>query len=334
MSVIPHNKLSISTEESLAAQSVLESGILANGEQVSLFEYEICEFLGLPDGHAVATSTGSTALFLALKALNSGHVVMPTYVCNSLKQAADLAGLTTEIIDTTAGKTIICQKSLNNSNADTLIYPYLYGQATTLPSFSGKIIEDVAQALGASANGKPLGAIADIGVLSFYATKLITSGGQGGMVVSKNKEHIDFIRDYLDFDMRSGKSHHFNLPLSELQAAIGRCQLKKLPSFIQKREQIWQIYKEAKLPLLDDTESNCQSVRYRAIVTTNKANQLIAKLKESNISAIIPIEVTELLKISQNAQSLANNTVSLPIYPTLSLEHASKIATICHEFLK
>ncbi|MEW6989355.1 DegT/DnrJ/EryC1/StrS family aminotransferase [Colwelliaceae bacterium 6441] len=342
MTVIPHNKPSLGQEELNAAMDVLNSGMLAGGKQVTFFENEMCQFLGLPNGHAVATSTGSSALFLAIQQLNSKKVVMPSYVCQSLKQAAQLAQIKTEFIDIKKGSTTICQNSLSNSNADTLIYPYLYGEASKLPHFSGHIIEDIAQALGASYNNEKLGTIADIGVLSFYATKLITSGGQGGMIVSKNKEHINQIRHYLDFDMTTDDAAHFNFPMTEMQAAIGREQLKKLPSFIKKRAKIWQIYQQAGLPLLDvnskmvnqNNRSNSHSVRYRAIVVTDKPESLIKYLANKNITAIVPIEDWELLSATENAINLANTTVSLPIYPELSLVQARAIALTCQEFFE
>ena len=333
---IPHNKPTLGSEEFLAAQEVLSSGLLTGGNQVTCFENEICHLLGLPLGHAVATSTGSSALFLALTALESKHVVIPSYVCHSLTQAAELANTQISIVDTEPGSTRICSSGLKRSEADTLIYPYLFGQASSLPSFSGHIIEDVAQALGASFNGKALGTIADIGVLSFYATKLITSGGQGGMVVSKNKEHIDKIRHYLSFDMPTDKQAHFNFPLTEIQAAIGRVQLSKLASFIEKREQLWQIYQQAGLPLLVEeisSDTPYHSIPYRAVIMTKKAPQLIAFLEKNKIKAIIPIEAWELLSPTKNATELAKNTVSLPLYPSLTLSQAEKIAQLCKQFI-
>jgi len=334
MITIDHNKLTLGIDEQNAAAQVLSSSVLANGKQVSLFEQEICQLLNLPKGHAVATSTGSSALFLALTTLKSQRVVMPSYVCNSLKQAADLAHVSSDIIDITESSTRICPKALSKSTADTLIYPYLYGQTSKLPKFSGFIIEDIAQALGAKINGNALGTQGDIGVLSFYATKLITSGGQGGMVVSKNKEYIDFIRDYLDFDMQTGQKAHFNLPLTEIQAAIGRVQLSKLNKFIHKREQIWQVYLNFGLPLLDISEENSQPVRYRAVLLTKHAKALIKHLSRNHIKTIVPIEQSELLSQSEHAIFLSNNTISLPIYPNLSLKEAQKIARLCQNFLK
>jgi perosamine synthetase len=335
--MIPHNRPSLGQEEVKVTESIVLSNQLVSAKNIFHFENEICDFIGLPHGHAVAVSTGSAALFLALTALNSKKVAIPSYVCHSLKQATKLAKAEYDILDTKENTTIICPIALAKSQADTLIYPYLFGQTSELPNFSGHIIEDIAQALGASINGKALGTIADIGVLSFYATKLITSGGQGGMVVSKNKDYIDAIRNYLAFDTNADGQEHFNFPLTEIQAAIGRVQLRKLPLFIDKRALIYQIYQRANLPLLNGSINSGEefiSVRYRAVLITPRAKALIAHLAEHNISAIVPIEDWELLAATKNAIKLANNTVSLPIYPTLTLREAEEVAMLCQNFLR
>ena len=79
-------------------------------------------------------------------------------------------------------------------------------------------------------------------ILSFYTTKLLTSGGHGGAVFSKNKTLIKKIKDYLEFDQRKDSNFRFNFKLSEINAAIGRMQLKKLNFFLQRRENIFKEY--------------------------------------------------------------------------------------------
>ena len=138
--------------------------------------------------------------------------------------------------------------------------------------------------------------------------------------------------------MTTDSQAHFNLPLTEIQAAVGQVQLSKLPRFIEKRAEIYQIYQQADLPLLNDKVSSDNegffSVRYRAVLVTTKAKALIAYLAEHQISAIVPIEDWELLATTNNAIKLARNTVSLPIYPTLSLLEAERIAMLCKKFLR
>lgn len=326
MNVIPHNRPTIGQEEANAAAAVVQSGFLTGGQQTKLFEDEICQYLGLPAGHAVAVTSGSSALFLALKVLKleQQNVAIPSYVCSSLKHACHLNHSHPAYLDNQPDTAIVDTQRAVQSNA--IIYPYLYGFASQIPTHSC-VIEDIAQALGASYNGEMLGTRGTIGVLSFYATKMMTSGGQGGMLVSKNKSLIDAARDYIEFDQKNDSMARFNFHITEMQAAIGRKQLQRLPEFIEKRAELWQFYQQQGLPLLDVTDEQASHVRYRAIITTTNPESLIQVLRRQNVTAINPFAKTELLdSTATNAAKLCNQTVSLPLYPSLTMQQASYVA--------
>jgi perosamine synthetase len=193
------------------------------------------------------------------------------------------------------------------------------------------IIEDCAHALGARVNGKPVGLEGEFGIFSFYATKMITSGGFGGMLISKNKKHVDEVIDYIVYDKKNDSNRRFNFQMGDLQAAIGREQLRKLPNFLERREKIFKKYKDAGLDILDvPTEDSqvLQPVRYRAVMKTKNQIKTIKSLKDNGI-------ITEILNnewiLSQNPTKFPNslnmvhNTISLPIYPSLSDENIEKI---------
>ena len=111
--------------------------------------------------------------------------------------------------------------------------------------------------------------------------------------------------------------------MTEVQAAIGNSQLKKLPSFLRKREKIFNYYKKAGINLLDikqEDKGNIFPVRYRAIMATNKQKKIIKFLRRKNINSIIPLENWELLGNSTNhpnSLKMTKETISLPIYPSL-----------------
>ncbi|PAJ72193.1 hypothetical protein CJF42_22495 [Pseudoalteromonas sp. NBT06-2] len=332
--MIPHNKPSSSPNEQKYISQVLQSRQLTNGIFTNKFENSICDLLNLPHGHAVAVSSGSAALYISLMLLNASNktIAMPAYVCSSLKQATKLANAQCKVLDINVGYPSIKQKALDNSHADILINPYLYGLASQLPTFSGPIIEDCAQALGASINGKYLGTRSDIGILSFYATKLITSGGQGGMIISKNLSLINLARDFINFDMQKDGKLRFNFFMTEVQAAIGLSQLEHYPEFLNKRQKIWNTYQKYQLPLLDNPNKSTDNIRFRAVIKTDKAKHLISHLASKGINAIVPIEDWELLDPrAMNSTDLSQNTVSLPIYP--DLEQAEYIAKTVSEYL-
>ena len=329
-STIAHNKLSFDIEEEQAAVKIIRSGWIAQGKEVEAFENEICDFLDLPHGHAVAVSSGTAALFLALLAVDAKNkkVAFPAYVCSSLRHATAMAQACELLIDSQRYSPNIDIEKLNLSNADIAIVPHMFGIPVDISQVSKKItvIEDCAQALGAKINGTPVGLQGDVGVFSFYATKMITAAGQGGMLVSKNRDLIDAIRDYREFDQRNDEAKRFNFQMTDLQAAIGRVQLKKLPSFIARREEIFKQYKQAGLNMLNF--ENGVPVRYRAILIDSRASKILENLTQLGVKSIVPLEEWELLgkkELFPEAFAWTQRTVSLPIYPSLTDKEVKKI---------
>jgi len=322
--VIPHNKPTLDSSEELAASEVIRSGWLAQGTHVEAFENEFCDFLGLPQGHAVAVSSGTSALYFALSALGAKKktVSFPAYVCAALRNAVGMNQSIEELIDNEANSANVSIDQLNQSASDFAIVPHTYGIPVEIEKISNKvIIEDCCQAIGAKLGGKPVGTIATVGIYSFYATKLMTSGGQGGMIVSKDKAVIDELFDIREFDQRNDSKLRFNFQMTDIQAAIGRVQLKKLPGFLQRRQEIFNAYKQAGFNLFDVNDNNRAPVRYRAILRTNRAQQISAALLEKKIKTIIPLEDWELLGDRQdflNAYEFTQTSLSLPIYPSLT----------------
>lgn len=323
--IIQHNKPSLGLEEQKAAIRVLKSGYISQGKEVEQFENEFCKFIGLPNGHAVAVSNGTSALFLSLWVLNAKNkeISFPTYVCASVRDSTSMSGGKEKINDIFPNTPNLDTSKIDIKNTISII-PHMYGIPKDFTHLQNtNVIEDCAQALGAKISKKFVGVHGKIGIFSFYATKLMTSGGQGGMIISKEKKLIDKVRDYREFDLKSDEKRRFNFQMTDIQAAIGREQLKKLPLFLKRREEIFQKYKKAGLDLLDidSHDTHLEPVRYRAVMKTKNPKKIIEKLDKNGIKAIIPIQDWELLgnkKKYQNALKLAKESVSLPIYPTLT----------------
>ena len=341
-SVIPHNLPSIGVEEQIAAERVLASGWLAQGAEVEAFENELSQFFHLPQGHVVVVSSGTAALYLGLWVLDGTNrrVGLPVYACSALRNAIGLINAKAEYLDCAANNPNIEGTSAISANIDILIAPSLFGIPVEIPpqttSKRPKIIEDVAQSLGAMASCQRIGLRGDVGICSFYATKMITSGGQGGAVISRDKRLIDKIRDYREFDCRDDVNLRFNFQMTDLQAAIGRAQLKKLPLFIQQREQIFSIYRAAGLDLLDAASTTSYPVRYRAVMCCRDPTNIIQRLAENGVKAIVPVERRELLGRPESypiAKLLTEHTVSLPIFPSLHEDNAKSIANIVKNLL-
>lgn len=334
--MIPHNKPTLDDAEQQAALRVLGSGWLAQGAEVEAFENELCEFLGLPSGHAVAVSSGTAALFLAMWVLGAKgkSVAIPVYACAALRNAVAMAQAKEMLLDVGTGSPNVDLDAAAQAAPDILVAPHMYGLPMDLSKCRLNVIEDCAQALGAKIGSLSAGLQGKAGIFSFYATKLITSGGQGGMVVSRDRQLVDQVRDYRQFDCRHDRLPRFNLQMTDLQAAVGRAQLEKLPAFLQRRAHLYGIYKNAGLDLLDADQTMQAPARYRAVLKTANPTGLIQALADNQIKAIVPIEDWELLgEAAQfpHAWQLTKTTVSLPLYPSLTDEQAEKIARIARE---
>ena len=336
--MIAHNKPTLGKQEQQAVSKVLESGYIAQGLEVERFENEFCDFLGLPQRHAVALSSGTSALFMALWSLNAKNksIAMPVYVCSSLRNAVAMAQAKEVLIDNATDSPNICLNQLQKSNADIAIVPHMFGLPNEIQNIKDiDVIEDCAQSLGASIDNKKTGLIGKVGIFSFYVTKLMTSGGQGGMFVSKDKNLVDKVRDYREFDCRRDKKHRFNFQMTDLQASIGRVQLKQLPIFLERRQEIFAMYKESGLNLIE-SENNA-SVHYRAVIRVNNPAEVKDKLLKQSIKTIIPIEDWELLDDGskyRNSHNLTQTTLSLPIYPSLTNKDVLNIINQLNKVIK
>ena len=336
--MIPHNLPTLGAEEQAAVIRVLQSNWVAQGPEVEAFENKLCRFLNIPDGHAVAVSSGSAALYLALWALDGKNkrIGLPVYSCAALRNAVGIAKGIPVYLDCREGSPNVNIDDAGKAEIDILIAPSMFGIPVDLPETSNfKVIEDIAQSLGAKVSGEHIGLRGEVGICSFYATKLITTGGQGGAVISKNKALIEKIRDYREFDCRDDTKIRFNFQMTDIQAAIGRVQLNRLPEFLEKRKQISDIYNHVGIDLLKKSTVSHETVHYRVVMRCSEPDKVINKLNENGICAIVPVEQFELLDVSghyPHSMALANTTVSLPAYPSLQPEVVKRIASIVKEY--
>ena len=173
--MIPHNKPTLGKEEEEACLRVIRSGQLSNGDEVRSFEDEFCNFLGLPKGHAVAVSSGSSALFLAIKILSSDKkiVTIPGYVCTALRNAIELNRLDIEFVDVKKNTPNV-DNALIKSNSNPKIIPHMYGIPVDVSQINNEyVIEDCSHAVGAKINNQSVGTFGEIGIFSFFVTKQI-----------------------------------------------------------------------------------------------------------------------------------------------------------------
>lgn len=235
-------------QEMDAVQRVMESGHLAGGPESKKFEVEWANYLNAFD--AVLVSNGTTALEGALAALREGNpyqdeVIVPAMSFNATSSAVIAAGLRPVFADISRYSNAIDVKEvekLRNRRTLGVIAVDLYGLMADYEELNAlglPIIEDAAQAHGSTYRGYKPGSVEMFArypnlfatTFSFYATKNITTGGEGGAVVSSRWEVTDFVRQLREHGQRGRYNHEtagHNWRVTELQAAIGRAQLKKL----------------------------------------------------------------------------------------------------------
>ena len=348
--MIPHNKPTLGSEEEAAAAAVIVSGWIAEGKRVEEFEDALCRYQGVPAGRAAAVSSGTAALYLALRSLHVQQkgVIVPTYVCSAVLNAIHMAGARPVLADIDPDDlniSLVEAKKKIDADTGAIIVTHTFGMPAHIDGLIDlgiPVIEDCAQALGACINGEPVGRRGSIATFSSYASKMITTG-YGGMVVSSDKKLVDSIRDYRAFDGRETYEPRFNFHLSDINAAIGSVQLGKLDGFLHRRREIAERY-ASRLPVLDlwpHADDSRNPNFYRIILRTPSAQELKAHLAEKGVSTIVPIERFELLHryLGQDpsafpvAEAATDTTLSLPAYPSLTDAEVDSIAAVVSEFL-
>ncbi|MDQ1330100.1 MAG: DegT/DnrJ/EryC1/StrS aminotransferase family protein, partial [Thermodesulfobacteriota bacterium] len=293
MESIPHSRPTIGDEEIEAVVSVLRTGQLAQGEQVLCFENALASLIGAAG--AVAVSSGTSALHLALLALEIGEddeVVLPGFVCPALINAVRYVRAVPVLADINAetyNVDIPDLKKRLTGKTKAVIVPHMFGlpaDIREIVALGVPVIEDCAQSLGSSYNGSPSGSFGALSVFSFYATKVICTG-EGGMIVSGDKRLLEKIRDLRDYDEKEDWRLRYNYKLTELQAAMGLAQLRKLPVLIGRRRVIagryHEFFRERLLPVpvsLPDREH----IYYRYIIRTERLSELLDAGREAGIN--------------------------------------------------
>jgi dTDP-4-amino-4,6-dideoxygalactose transaminase len=189
------------------------------------------------------------------------------------------------------------------------------------------VVEDAAQALGAAYRGRPVGGLGAVGVLSFYATKLMTTG-EGGMVLADDERLLAAARDLRDYDEKPDDRPRFNYKLTDLAAALGLAQLARLPDFLARRRAIAAAYRDrlAGLPLgLPGEPPDRRHAYHRYVVTgPGPAESWLARLQAAGVEARRPVFRPLHRDLGRGPDGFAGaetawaRAVSLPIYPTLS----------------
>ena len=245
---IPIAKPVLGREEEEAIREVLQSGILTQGEKVKSFEEAFANYIGVD--HAIAVTNGTIALDIALKVLKVGpgdEIIVPAFSFIATSNCVLFQGAKPVFADINHRSFNIDPSDVNEkitAKTKAIIPVHLFGQPARMDELMEIaqdhrlfLVEDAAQAHGAEYKGQKVGGLGDVGCFSFYATKNMTTG-EGGMITTNNDELARRAR-LLRSHAQTKKYHHttlgYNYRMTELSAAVGLVQLKKLNQLNAKR---------------------------------------------------------------------------------------------------
>jgi len=257
--MIPQYEPWLGDEELAQVAETIRANWITGGKKTKEFERKIAELCDVKN--AIAVCNGTIALYVGLKALGIGNgdeVIVPDLTFIASANSVVMAGATPVFVDVDAKTFNIDPNRIEEAITErtkAIMPVHIYGQPADMDRICEIakrhnlfIIEDAAQGIGVKFNGKPVGGFGDVGCISFYADKTITTG-EGGMVLTNDDEiakkclilkHQGRTRRGVYFHEHIG----YNFRLTDLQSAIGLAQLSKLPTIIERKKKNEKIYKK------------------------------------------------------------------------------------------
>lgn len=336
---------------------VLESGWLVLGQQTKAFENEFAHYCGTK--YCVGVSNGLDALSLVLRAWNIGagdEVIVPsnTYIATWL--AVSRVGAKIVPVEPEDFNFNIDPKKIEAAitlRTKAIIPVHLYGHAASMDVITEiakrhgiKVLEDAAQAHGATFNGMRVGALGDAAAFSFYPGKNLGALGDGGAVTTDDielAEKIRLLRNYGSSEKYKNIMQGDNCRLDELQSAFLRKKLHFLDGDNQHRNRIADVYskelsgiRDLKLP---QTIKNCHHVWHLYVIRHPRRDWLYDQLHSAGVGTLIHYPIPPHLQVAYDglflskgdfpiSEQLHKEVLSLPMGPTLSLDDAVSVAGI------
>jgi len=339
--MICHSKPSIGERELGAVGEVLKSGFIAQGKTVAAFEAAFAAYISRR--YAVAVNSGTSALHLSLLALKVGagdEVIVPSYVCTAVLNAVYYTGAIPRVVDITGSDFNISPQSVRKNicrRTKAVIVPHMFGLAADMDELlrlGVPIIEDCALSVGATYRGRKTGSFGQASVISFYATKVITTA-EGGMVLTDNPRIRSFIADLREYDNKKSYRLRYNYAMPDISAAMGITQLRRLGGFILRRQKIAKMYNKALQEsglILPPAPPDRRHTYFRYVVRKEKgAGGFLRRLWGLDIEAKRPVykPLHEYLRLSgknyPHTRAAYASAVSLPIYPELTDSQAASV---------
>jgi dTDP-4-amino-4,6-dideoxygalactose transaminase len=368
------NYLAHKDEIDQAIHRVLESGWYILGHEVTAFEQEFAQYIGVQD--AVGTASGTDALHLALRACGirrGDAVITVSHTAVATVAAIELAGAIPVLVDIDPATFTMDPNCLEEAireykgrrqlttqtDLKAIIPVHLYGHPADMPAimdiasrYNVFVIEDCAQSHGAAIRGRRTGAWGHLSVFSFYPTKNLGAVGDGGAVVTNDPELAEkarLVREYGWRDRYVSYLPGMNTRLDEIQAAILRVKLKYLDEENKFRQRIAEIYNVSLSPttlILPRSEPYLNHVYHQYVVRSNQRDDLRRFLKANSVDTLIhyPVPVhwqpayQGRIIISsdglQQTEQVCREILSLPIHPQMTDEHAQRVSEMAAHWCK
>ncbi len=358
--MIPIAKPQIGDAEIAAVVEVLKSGILAQGPRVQAFEEAFAQLCGVK--YAIATSSGTTALHVALLAHGIGpgdEVITSPFTFIASANSIVYVGARPVFVDIDPRTFHIDPEKIEAAitpRTKAIMPVHLYGLPCDMDQIMAiaekyglAIIEDACQAHGAEYKGRRVGSFGT-GVFSFYPTKNITSG-EGGMITTNDPVIAERCRMIRNHGMRKRYFHEelgFNFRMTDVHAAIGLAQLPKLEEYNRIRQANARFFNErlrgVTLPTVPPDRTHVFH-QYTIRVPDGKRDALRDYLQEQGIGTEIyyPVPVhrqqlyTEKLGYAVSmpeAERAAREVLSLPIHPGLTPSERETIVAAVNRFIE
>ena len=341
----------MSEAEKTAVMSVLDSGILAQGPRTAEFEAKFAQMCGVK--HAIAVSSGTTALHVALLAHDIGpgdEVITTPFTFIATANAVLFTGAKPVFVD-------IDEETFNidpdlieaaiTPQTRAILPVHLYGQVCDMDRIQAIahkhnliIVEDACQAVMACYKGKHAGSFGT-GTFSFYATKNLATG-EGGMITTNDDHIAEMCRIIRQHGMKRRYYHDFlgyNFRITDIQSAIGIVQLEKIAAITAKRQDNAAYLSEHITTVITpQTQAGYDHAWHQYTVRVKNGmgrDEAVEKLKENGIGTGIyyPVPIHKqksMINVVADvslpvAERMAKQVFSLPIHPQLSVEELQKI---------
>jgi dTDP-4-amino-4,6-dideoxygalactose transaminase len=339
-----------------AIQSVLDGAQFILGPNVEELEKEIAAYHGVP--HAIGIASGTDALMLSLRACGIGagdEVITTPFTFIATAEVISLLSATPVFVDIRPETFNIDPDKIEEKITEktkAVIPVHLFGHPADMDpivkiarKYNIKIIEDCAQAFGATYTGKKVGTIGDCGCFSFFPSKNLAGYGDGGIIITRNEDLAKLIR-LLRNHGSAVKYHHsilgYNSRLDEIQAAIVRVKMKKIEEFNDRRRINADLYRT--FIKRDDISfpvemPDCKHIYHQFTIRSKNRDSIMDTLKDNNVSSAIyypvPLHKQEVFVLQNvsgnnliNSETCAGEVLSLPMFPELEKEEIQYISNV------